>query len=629
MITGQSKKGEIGTIMRENNKKRRWIRRISNRQFQKLFLKNWLQVFLCIALPLFLCTFVIQYYSSKNLLWEMDNSVQRSVRNTNATLETLFEEVCDTLEKEIVDSDISSFLQSERTTPVSYAFITQVNMVLELVKRDMRESLYYSVDAYSANSDFLVSVLYRGQSYELVTDRSLVSVFEEHLKEKPQQTMFAVPRVANNARYEKDVITVYRTRPSVAGKKSFVSVSVDIEKLIAHIVDQEIQNQGAYLIVDDNNRVVLDTSGEMTNQSLSLPKENAVVSTAAENINGRKTYVAWMSMNHFDWKCVQIIPMEEYQYNMIRQQRAVVLIILFGVIASILLSYGVTVKLFRPIEAILRLIENPSEENKIGDENDEIQYLLVRILELFQKNIALESEMLDRLHALRKARAKALQEQMTPHFLNNVLQTINWIAVEETGNEEGATSRAIVLLADIIDTGRKQKYSLTTVLEEIEYTRKFVALERMRYGKGIGFHYEIDSATEGMLIPCISLQTLVENSIAHGFRTRGGCGNIYVCVQMNEKGGLNIRVEDDGDGIDPEVVISVFRRLEQDDVYIGEHLGLINFFQRFLLIYGEECSFDIRKSNYGGACVEVMTSKLSMEWLPSMDMEKQSDNQSS
>ena len=60
-------------------------------------------------------------------------------------------------------------------------------------------------------------------------------------------------------------------------------------------------------------------------------------------------------------------------------------------------------------------------------------------------------------------------------------------------------------------------------------------------------------------------------------------------------------------------------QLEKDFIYAGEHVGLINFFQRFLLIYGEDCRFDIRKSEYGGACVEVITPALGDEWLDSMD----------
>ena len=608
--------------MRDGRRKIRFIHRIQNHQFQKLFFKNWLQVFLCIMLPLVFCAVAIQHYSAESLLREMDTSVQRSVRNTNATLETLLEEVCDTLEKESYDSRITGFLQEERTLPASYKFVAQANAVLDRITTDCRESLYYSVDTYSAVSDFLVSSLYRGQSYGWITDKSLVSAFNEYLDENPQKSLFAVPRTASYLGQERRVITVYQIMATTKEKRAFVSVSVDVEKLVGYIIDKKVSNQGIYIIVDSNDRVILDTSRQMKDQRLYLPESEKMVSSVTENINGQKMRMSWMGMERFGWKCVQIIPMDEYQYNAVRLQRMVILIILFGVIASILLSYGTTVMLFRPVEAILQLLENPSKQDEIRNDNNEIQYLLFRILELFQKNIALENEMIDRLHALRRARAKALQEQMTPHFINNVLQTINWIAVEETGNENSVTSQSLILLADIIDTGKKQKYCFTTVAEEIEYTRKFVELERLRYGQGIACHYEIEPAAERLLIPGISLQTLVENSIAHGFRTKGGCGNIYVNIRINEQGGLYICVEDDGEGIETVIVERIFEMLEKDYIYTGEHLGLINLFQRFLLIYGESCHFNIRKSSYRGACVEILTPRVSTEWLQFIDNEK-------
>ena len=210
---------------------------------------------------------------------------------------------------------------------------------------------------------------------------------------------------------------------------------------------------------------------------------------------------------------------------------------------------------------------------------------------------------------------KALQEQMTPHFLNNVLQTINWIAVDETGKENGRTSQAIILLADILNTGNQQKYGLTTIAEEIEYTRKYIELECLRYGRETKCHYEIDARADNFLIPGISLQTLVENAIVHGFQKRSEQGNIYIKIHVNSQGGLHIRVEDDGVGMDAQTRDKIIHKMEQDYICIGEHLGLVNFFQRFLLVYGDECRFDIRKSAYGGVCVEIVTPRLEMEWL--------------
>ena len=586
---------------RTKTKQTRLLHRIQNQQFRKLFVKNWLLVFFSIMLPLVICMAALQLLSSRSLLHEMDTSVQRSVRNTNATLETLFEEVCDTLEKQSGDWTVLSFLQEERENPTRYSSVEQAGKILNRLIADKRENLYFSVDVYSQVSDYLASTLYRSQQIQWIPDQSLVELFNTCLEKEPHQTMFAVPRTASYLGQNKRVLTVYRVAVSTEGKRAFVSISVDVDKLIDYIVDKEIPNQGAYVIVDSQGQVLMDTTDTLYEQTITLPEKQSAVTSSTETINGTQMFVSWTGMKYFDWKCVQMIPMEEYRHSMNQLRKMMLVILLAGVLASFILSYGATEKLFRPVEAILQVLENPPERENIGKKNDEIQFLLYRILQLFQKNMALEHEILDRVLALRRARAKALQEQMTPHFINNVLQTINWLAVEETGDENSQTSQAIILLADIINTGKQQKYSLTTVEEEIVYIKKFVELERLRYGSEIVCNYEIQEEAESML------QTLVENSISHGFRTRCGQGCIYVRIQVSEQGGLYICVDDDGEGMDQKTIDDIFKQLEQDDIYVGEHLGLINFFQRFRLIYGEECKFAIHESKYGGVCVEVTT----------------------
>lgn len=591
------------------------IERIQNHQFRRLFMKNWLVVFSSIMIPLLVCTIAVQGINSKSLLQEMDLSVQRSVRNTKATLETLFEEVCDVLEKQAGDSDIIHFLQKERTNPASFDYVDEAGNVIDRLSIDRRQNLYFSVDAYSAQNKFLTSTLYRGQLAEWISDQSLVQTFMECQRENPRQNLFAHTRIADYLGKKYWLITVYRTVNTQSKENSFVSISIDEQKLMDYIVDEKVPNQGAYLIVDRDGNVILDTSWQMQGETLLLPEKNGAVTSFTQNVNDSKMRVSFAEINTFGWKCVQMIPMEEYQYSMNRVRRIMRCILLLGSMVSILLSYRASEKLFRPVEAILQVLENPSGETGFLEKNEEIQFLLYRILELFQKNITLEREALDRVLALRRVRAKALQEQMTPHFINNVLQTINWIAVEETGMDNSLTSQSIILLADIINTGNRQKYSLTTVEEEIEYTKKFVELERLRYGEGIICHYEVEEKAKGLLIPSISLQTLVENSISHGFRTRCGNGNVYIRVEVNEQEGLYICVDDDGEGMSEEAIKRIFEKLKQDNIYVGEHLGLVNFFQRFRLIYGEEVKLVIRKSRYGGVCVEVNTPKGNLEWL--------------
>lgn len=588
-----------------------FLTRVRNRQFLKLFFRNWLVVFSSIVVPLLICACSLQYFSERSLIKEINTAVARSTRNTKATIQALMNEVCNALDREITDSKVTMFLEAKVQERPSYDEILMVRGCRDRLAMDQRENLYDSVDAYSEVSDFLVSTKHSCQSYRRIPEKSLVSNFLVLRQQYPTQTIFATTRTIDSG---SRLITIYRTRKSMGNQEGFASISVDAQKLAKHIVNENDPTEGYYLIVDDTGRVVMDTAGQLDNEIPELNFDKLGRDTVTTELFGESVCVFWENLDLFGWKFVQIVPMVELERSSTRLQQVMLLIVFLGVLVGLLLSYGATSKLFRPVEAILTTLENPELQGDVGKGADEIQFLLRQILELFQKNITLENEKLGRAFALRNARAKALQEQMTPHFINNVLQAINWMAMDEIG-EDSQTSRAILLLSDLIRTGKEQTDNLTTVAGEVEYTRRFIELECLRYGSDIRCQFTVDPAAEDMPIPCISLQTMVENSVRHGIVAKGGNGTVYVLISRTEEGGLYIRVEDDGVGIHPEAVERLKAQMQEEYLYMGEHVGLINLFQRFRLLYGDDCNFRIFNGERGGACVEITTPEITEEMV--------------
>lgn len=597
--------------MNTERRKITFRRRIQNRLFRKLFVKNWNRVFLSIVLPLVLCAFLIQLVSERSLIKEVDAAVERSTRNTGVTIQVLLDEAVSLLEAKAMDEIILDFFQAERPEIVNLAYAEIVNDAVKQLKGENRSSLYYSVDAVAYAQKQVASSRFMGTSMERMADQSLVEAFDQYREANPGRTQFALLRTATtHAGKETQVITIYRTCRTSANNLNFVSISIEIPKLIGYLTDSSSYGESAYLIVDGEGRVMMDTSDRYTARMLKISESGSTL-----EIDDTNYYVVWTGLNHFDWKCVQLVPVEALGYSSLMTGILVLVIVAVGVIVGLLLSYSATSKLFRPVESILAALEDPENYSQMASDNSEIGYMLMRILELFQKNITLEKEMISRMQSLRRARAKALQEQMTPHFLNNVLQVINWMALEETGQEDSKTSRSICLLADIIRMSKEQTGNLTTVRHEIQYTQKFMELLSMRYGTGINCKYRVDPAAQQMPIPAISLQTMVENSVAHGFAGREGCGNILVTIQTTLARGLHIRVEDDGCGLPLAVIEKIETQLKEDYLYESEHIGLINLFQRFQLIYGDGCRFALSASPYGGACVEIFTPSMTPDLL--------------
>ena len=592
---------------------------VHNSRFRSMFIKNWILVFFCIVVPLFIGVLSMQWYSDKSLLREVDASVQRSADNTTSTVTALFNEACLVLKREISNDNVIFFLKSKGSSPQTYDDVVIVRAVLDLVNTDYRESLYFSVDTYSGMSDRIISSYYKGQHYAILNDTSLRNTYSEYVGRVSGHAMFAVPRtLADAAGNELQVITIYQ--PTIDQKDNgFVSISIDVDKLIAHITRNSEGTEGTYLLVDQDGRVIMDTSRHLDGITLDYLVDDQQGYPITKEVDGQMMRIGVEELGLFGWKCVQMVPVKELQANSIRLRNLLIEIVLFGAFAACFISYYVTCKLFRPICAILNILENSSDQMLDVEEHEEYRYLLIQILELFQKNITLESEMAEKVVALRRARAKALQGQLTPHFLNNVLQTINWIAIEETKKEHSRTSEAIMLLADVIRIGKEKKNNFTTVEEEIAYTQRYVDLELLRYGDGIRCHFSVEETIRDTLIPCVSIQPLVENAILHGLQPKDGEGDIFVSIQRSDSNGLSIAVEDSGVGMNDGVSERIFEFLNEEYIFLGEHLGIVNLFQRFRLIYGDECRFSIGKSVHGGTRISIETPEFSGLVKPSVE----------
>ena len=142
---------------------------------------------------------------------------------------------------------------------------------------------------------------------------------------------------------------------------------------------------------------------------------------------------------------------------------------------------------------------------------------------------------------------KALQLQMNPHFIFNVLNGIK--AYGNTGNTQELNktiSQFATLLRSLLHNSRKEEISL---FEEIEALKNYLNLEQRIHSN---FEFEIadeieNISIEEILIPPMIIQPFVENSIKHGFKNRKGKLSIKFKTTQNN---LTCTIIDNGIGIE-------------------------------------------------------------------------------
>lgn len=199
---------------------------------------------------------------------------------------------------------------------------------------------------------------------------------------------------------------------------------------------------------------------------------------------------------------------------------------------------------------------------------------------------------------LKNAEIQALQSQMNPHFIFNVLNTIAWKA-QMTDNEE--VYQMVVSLGELLRMDILSKnHAFITLAQEMEYVRLYIYLQQMRFEDKISCTIQIAESLMNCQIPCFCIQPLVENAIVHGLEPKKGKGRLEIQVLETDEHQLEITIMDDGIGFDQ---IPDIRSIQSSSIDTHTHIGLRNLDKRMELLFGE--SARLRIHSVPGTCTSV------------------------
>lgn len=146
--------------------------------------------------------------------------------------------------------------------------------------------------------------------------------------------------------------------------------------------------------------------------------------------------------------------------------------------------------------------------------------------------------------SLNQAQLEALQSQLQPHFLFNVLHSTSMLVATN-----GAAARdMLVRLSDLLRRSLSTRHAFEVPLdEELEFLERYLGIERVRLAERLRVAFDIDPAARRALVPTLTLQPLVENAIRHGITRAAAGGTIIIQAEVKDSSVL-LRVENDGVG---------------------------------------------------------------------------------
>lgn len=309
-----------------------------------------------------------------------------------------------------------------------------------------------------------------------------------------------------------------------------------------------------------------------------------------------------------DWTFVRILPervlLAPYTGNYITT-----LLACLALLACLLLVINyLAIRITRPLQSLAATIGNINLQNiQQAVEETSVSYATAELNALSQAFNAMLLR-LDRSVSMEiQAHMRALQLQMNPHFLYNMLSVI----IESSESEGDMRTVAMCLklsymLRYIAD------YSGDNVLltDELAHAKNYLDLMKDRYEDSFSYEIVSDDGTDRVRVPKVTVQPLAENCFAHGFKKQRPPWHIRIEVSI-EEGRWQLRVIDNGSGISPEAAESIRRRVQtyRTDVAANYQslklggMGLVNTLLRLSLSQREAFDYVLETVPTGGTMV--------------------------
>lgn len=198
------------------------------------------------------------------------------------------------------------------------------------------------------------------------------------------------------------------------------------------------------------------------------------------------------------------------------------------------------------------------------------------------------------------AQIRQMESQFNPHFLFNTLENIRFMV----RLDPNAADAAMVQLAQLMRYSIKQEGMTVSLKEDLRYIESYMSILKMRFGSRLSYETRIPDELMRRRIPKLIVQPILENAVKYGMEKKRELKIEIEARCIGER--LEISIRDNGPGIEPEVMKTLTRYIENPDMERKTSFGLMNVHDRLRLMYGERYGICIQTQQ--GRTTEVVLS---------------------
>lgn len=393
------------------------------------------------------------------------------------------------------------------------------------------------------------------------------------------------------------------------GECCYIAVYFSEEYLEDLLHNNLNSTNSVYYLVNSRNSLVVSSNARLAGTYLkryeAIPE--AVGSTeefATTTILDEALYMGYREINGTDWRLVSVIPVDsvfsESRQVLFNTAALYLLFVVLACVTALLLSGSLAKRHSLVVEKINQNREKNLVRFEDNADKDEIGQLVFNYNAMVDRINQLMAEQTETAEKLKVSEVKALQAQINPHFLYNMLDMINWLA--QSGKQR-EVSLAVQTLSKFYKLTLSKKNITTPISEELQHVELYVKLQNMRYEDKISFLVDVPDEILDCEIPKLVLQPIVENAIQHGiFEKESKAGSVVIMAWVDGSDIVFV-ISDDGVGIAPEKLPLILDGSYEDGR--GSNIGIYNTHLRLQLLYGKEYGLHYESTQGAGTEVQV------------------------
>lgn len=575
---------------------KKWMEKISRWKFDK-------KMQLLVTVSIIATTLIVLAVSTISSVTSMKQQSIELLQAQNSTTAENFKSSLDNYKTlaiaTVMDTSIQQYLKAANYSKESGGLKNSAYNILSSIS-NMHSDMNFIAIVGKSPDDYI----YKGQI--AISAAQFTQVYSHDSQQCKTVQDSSIKMCFNNAYYNGSRYTlniyfpIYDTN-RVLGELGLLCMNFT-DPSLQQILEYDSSKRLESMVVDTEGMLISSRNKEKIGTNVDfIPKMKEKSGTFS--MDGR-LYI-YQKVSNWRFYVVSSVPMMELYKSSIRTIFFMAFILLFLLTVSLLVVKRIISKVYRPLDKVVRKMDDVvsgSLKTRINVEHmgEDFTKLAVGFNSMMEEILVLMEQVKMEQHQIEQIRFNALQSQIQPHFLYNTLECIHWQAMVD-GNEEIST--LVKALAKYYRICLSGGHDVIPLKMELEHVRNYLIIQNMRYDDIIGSEFDVEEAASDVMIPKLTLQPLVENSIYHGIKVKEGkTGSLFLKVRKRSSDVL-ITLADTGTGMSQQQIDEMNQHLSEYDDSFG--YGVRNVNKRIELLYGEEYGLYYLRNESGGVTVEI------------------------